>query len=99
VATTSPSDRPALTVIHAPAPATNGPGVVQADADRLFAEAMTAVRRVGRLAAELERAALVAAQPGWQTSAASCRRAEASLRTSAHAVPDMPPGPSLDVRR
>lgn len=99
MATTSPSDRPALTVIHGPAAEPDGPGLDQADADRLYAEAMTAARRVGRLAAELERAALVAAQPGWQTSAASCRRAEASLRTSAHAVPDMPPGPSLNVRR
>jgi DNA-binding winged helix-turn-helix (wHTH) protein len=86
-------------VIHAPAPATDGRSLDQADADRLYAEAMTAARRVGRLAAELERAALVAAQPGWQISAASCRRAEANLRTSAQAVPDMPPGPSLGVRR
>jgi len=99
VATTFPSERPALSVIHAPVSVADGPGVDPTGADRLYAEAMIAARRVGRIAEELERAALRAAQPGWQTAAASCRRAEASLRTCAHAVPDVPPGPSPDVRR
>jgi DNA-binding response OmpR family regulator len=97
---TSPSSRPVLSIAYAPAPTEDARPVDQTEADRLYAEAMAAARRAGRVAAELERAALGAAQPGWQAAAASCRRAEASLRTSAQAIPEMPPDPTAaDPRR
>jgi DNA-binding response OmpR family regulator len=89
-----------LSFAYAPAPIEDARAIDQTEADRLYAEAMAAARRVARVAAELERAALVAPQPGWPAAAASCRRAEASLRTSAQAIPEVPPDPSgADPRR
>jgi DNA-binding response OmpR family regulator len=98
MATTFPSSRPTLAL--APEPTAAEPvGIDEAEADRLYAEAMAAARRAARVAAELERAAAHAPQPGWQLAAASCRRAEGSLRTAAEAVPEVPVDTASDPRR
>jgi DNA-binding response OmpR family regulator len=78
------------------------PGAVrvdEAEADRLYAETMAAARRAARVAADLERAAGGAGHPAWQAAAASCRRAEASLRAAAQAIPEVPPDTPADPRR
>jgi len=86
-----------------PAPATSresdGAPIDEAEADRLYAEAMAAARRAARVAAELERAAAQAPQPGWQLAAASCRRAEGNLRSAAEAVPEVPVDATAEPRR
>jgi DNA-binding response OmpR family regulator len=98
VATTSPSDRPALLLAPAPAPP-EAARIDEAEADRLYAETLAAVRRAARVAAALERAAACAGHPAWQSAAASCRRAEASLRTAAQAIPEVPLDATIDPRR
>jgi hypothetical protein len=98
VATTSPSERPALSLVPDLAPP-EAPRIDEAEADRLYAETIAAARRAGRLAADLERAAAGAAHPAWQVAAATCRRAEASLRTAAQAMPEVPPDTPTDPRR
>jgi DNA-binding winged helix-turn-helix (wHTH) protein len=83
-----------------PAPPSEAPRIDEAEADRLYAAGMAAARRVARVAVELEHAAAHAPHPGWQLAAASCRRAEASLRRCAEAVPEVPPDPAnADLRR
>ncbi|WP_217914734.1 winged helix-turn-helix domain-containing protein [Miltoncostaea marina] len=97
MATTSPSERPPLAL--APEPASDEPPPIdEAQADRLYADTMAAARRAARVAAELERAAR-AGHPAWQAAATSARRAEASLRTAAQVVPDVPPDAPADPRR
>jgi DNA-binding response OmpR family regulator len=71
----------------------------EAEADRLYAEAMAAARRARRVAGDLERAAAGAAHPAWPLAAAAARRAESSLRTAAHTIPEVPPEGSADPRR
>ena len=73
--------------------------VDEAEADRLYAETLAAARRAGRVASDLERAAAGAGHPAWQSAAAFCRRAEASLRTAAQAIPEVPPDAPADPRR
>jgi DNA-binding response OmpR family regulator len=98
VATTSLSERPVLTL--APLPATaDATRIDEAEADRLYAEAMAAARRAGRVAVALERAASGAGHPAWACAAAAARRAEASLRTTAQAIPEVPPDRPADPRR
>jgi len=98
VATTSPSERPPLAL--APRPILEESSRIdEAEADRLYANTMAAARRAARVAADLERAAVRAAHPAWQAAATSARRAEASLRTAAQAVPDVPPDALADPRR
>lgn len=100
MATTSPSERPALALVPDGASAAEAPRIDEATADRLYAEALAAARRAGRIAAELEGAAAGASQPGWRAAAASCRRAEANLRACAQTVPEVPPaGGGIERRR
>jgi len=99
VATTQPSERPALTLAPDTADEVAGAPIDEAAADRLYAEAMAAARRAARVAAELERAAAQAPQPGWQLAAASCRRAEGNLRSAAEAVPEVPVDAAAEPRR
>lgn len=100
MATTSPSDRPPLVLVRTPAPHDDAPPIDEAGADRLYAEAMAIARRAGRLAAALEHVAARAAPRGWHDCAAACRRAEAGLRTTAQAVPEVPPArDDADPRR
>lgn len=87
-----------LSVVSEPAPP-EAARIDEAEADRLYAETMAAARRAGRVAADLERAAAGAGQPAWQTAASSCRRAEASLRTAAQTIPEVPPDTPADPRR
>jgi DNA-binding response OmpR family regulator len=75
------------------------PRIDEAEADRLYAETMAAARRAARVAADLGRAAAGAGHPAWQSAAASCRRAEASLRAAAQAIPEVPPDTPADPRR
>ena len=98
MATTFPSKRPALSVVPDPA-LPEAPRIDEAEADRLYAEAMAAARRARRVAADLERASAGAGPPAWQSAAASCRRVEASLRTAAQAIPEVPPDIPADPRR
>ena len=98
MATTSPSERPVLTLVPEPEAAAV-PRIDEAEADRLYAEAMAAARRVARVAQGLERAAAAAGHPGWQAATSAARRAEASLRTAAGAIPEVPPDGSADPRR
>jgi DNA-binding response OmpR family regulator len=98
VATTSPSERPALSVVPDLA-LPKAPRIDEAEADRLYAETMAAARRAGRVAADLERAAAGAGHPAWQLAAVSCRRAESSLRAAAQAIPEVPPDTAPDPRR
>jgi DNA-binding response OmpR family regulator len=98
MATTSPSERPVLT-LASEADAAEGPCVDDAEADRLYAEAMAAARRAARVAQALGCAAAAAGHPGWQVATSAARRAEASLRIAAGAIPDVPPGGSADPRR
>ncbi|MGD9734751.1 MAG: winged helix-turn-helix domain-containing protein [Solirubrobacterales bacterium] len=98
MATTSPSERPALSLVPDLAPP-EAPRIDEAEADRLYAETLAAARRAARVAADLERAAAGAGHPAWQSAAASCRRAEASLRTAAQAMPEVPPDTPTDPRR
>lgn len=98
MATTSPSSRPTLALAPEPA-APDAAGIDEAEADRLYAEATAAARRAARVAAELERAGAHAPQPGWQLAAASCRRAERSLRAAAEAVPEVPVDGASEPRR
>jgi DNA-binding response OmpR family regulator len=93
MATTSPRERPPLALAPAPAPGVDAPRVDEAEADRLYAEALAAARRAARVATDLERLAGIAPQPGWQLAATSVRRAEAGLRAAAEAIPELP----LDV--
>jgi DNA-binding response OmpR family regulator len=87
-------------LVRTPAPPDDGPSIDEAQADRLYAEALAIARRAGRLAAALEQVAARAAPPGWHDSAAACRRAEAGLRTTAQAMPEVPPdGAEADPRR
>jgi DNA-binding response OmpR family regulator len=98
VATTSPSERPPLAL--APEPILEEPPRIdEAEADRLYADAMAAARRAARVAADLERAAVCAGHPAWRAAATSARRAEASLRTAAQTVPEIPPDAPADPRR
>ncbi len=99
MATTQPSERPALTLAPDTADEVAGAPIDEAAADRLYAEAMAAARRAARVAAELERAAAQAPQPGWQLAAASCRRAEGNLRSAAEAVPEVPVDAAAEPRR
>ena len=99
MATTSPSERPALALAPEPAPSSEAARIDEDEADRLYAEAVAAARRAARVAAELERAATLAPQPGWQLAAASCRRAEGNLRHAAEAVPEVPVDPASEPRR
>ena len=99
MATTHPSERPALILAPDPTREAAGAPIDEAEADRLYAEAMAAARRVARVAADLERAAAQAAQPGWQLAAASCRRAEGNLRSAAEAVPEVPVDATVEPRR
>ena len=99
MATTHPSERPALALAPDPTPEAAGAPIDEAEADRLYAEAMAAARRAARVAAELERAAAQAPQPGWQLAAASCRRAEGNLRSAAEAVPEVPVDATAEPRR
>jgi DNA-binding response OmpR family regulator len=99
VATTHPSERPALTLAPDATTEVAGAPIDEAEADRLYAEAMAAARRAARVAADLERAAAQAPQPGWQLAAASCRRAEGNLRSAAEAVPEMPVDATAEPRR
>lgn len=98
MATTSLSERPALTLVSEPQ-LVEAPHIDEAEADRLYAETLAAARRAGRVAADLERAAATSGHPAWQSSAASCRRAEASLRAAAQAIPEVPPDTPADPRR
>lgn len=98
MATTFPSERPALSVVPDPAPPQT-PRIDEAEADRLYAETTAAARRAARVAADLERAAASGGHPAWQSAAASCRRAEASLRAAAQAIPEVPPDTPADPRR
>ncbi len=98
MATTSPSNPPTLSLVAEPTPPA-APRIDEAEADRLYAETLAAARRAGRVAADVERAAAGAAHPAWQSAAASCRRAEASLRTAAQAIPEVPPDVPADPRR
>ncbi len=98
MATTSPSDRPLLTLAPEPQ-AAGAPRIDEAEADRLYAEAMAAARRAGRVAQELDRAAAAAGHPGWQVAASAARRAETGLRTAAEAIPEVPPDCPADPRR
>lgn len=98
MATTSPSERAPLAL--APEPASDEPlRIDEAEADRLYADAMAAARRAARVAADLERAAVRAGHPAWQAAATLARRAEASLRTAAQTVPEVPPDAPADPRR
>jgi len=99
VATTHPSERPALISAPDATRESEGAPIGEAEADRLYAEAMAAARRAARVAAELERAASQAPQPGWQLAAASCRRAEGNLRSAAEAVPEVPVDATVEPRR
>ena len=99
MATTHPSERPALTLAPEVTNEVAGAPIDEAEADRLYADAMAAARRAARVAAELERAAAQATQPGWQLAAASCRRAEGNLRSAAEAVPEVPVDASAESRR
>ena len=90
MATTSPRERPPLALAPAPASAVDAPRVDQAEADRLYGEALAAARRAARVATDLERIAGLAPQPGWQLAATSVRRAEAGLRAAAEAIPELP---------
>ncbi len=74
------------------------PRIDEAEADRLYAQAMAAARRAARVAQGLERAA-AGCHPGWQVATSAARRAEASLRTAAGAIPEVPPDGSADPRR
>jgi DNA-binding response OmpR family regulator len=98
VATTSPSDRPVLTLAPEPEAAA-APRIDEAEAERLYAEAMAAARRAARVTQGLERAAAAAGHPGWQVATSAARRAETSLRTAAGAIPEVPPDVSADPRR
>ena len=99
MATTHPSERAALVLAADTARESEGAPIDEAEADRLYAEAMAAARRAARVAAELERAAAQAAQPGWQLAAAACRRAEGNLRNAAEAVPEVPVDATVEPRR
>ena len=98
MATTSHSERPMLSVVSELAPPESA-RIDEAEADRLYGETLAAARRAARGAAALERAAAGAGHPAWQVAATSCRRAEASLRTAAQAIPEVPPDPSADPGR
>jgi DNA-binding winged helix-turn-helix (wHTH) protein len=93
MATTSLRERPPLALAPAPPSAADASRVDQAEADRLYGEALAAARRAARVATDLERLAGLAPQPGWQLAATSARRAEAGLRAAAEAIPELP----LDV--
>ena len=99
MATTFPSERPTLILAADATREVAGTPIDEAEADRLYAEAMAAARRAARVAAELERAAAQAPQPGWQLAAASCRRAEGNLRSAAEAVPEVPVDSASEPRR
>jgi len=99
VATTFPSERPTLILAADATREVAGTPIDEAEADHLYAEAMAAARRAARVAAELERAAAQAPQPGWQLAAASCRRAEGNLRSAAEAVPEVPVDSASEPRR
>ena len=99
MATTFPSERPAVSLAPDTTRESEGKPIDEAEADRLYAEAMAAARRAARVAAELERAASQAPQPGWQLAAASCRRAEGHLRSAAEAVPEVPVDAAAEPRR
>jgi DNA-binding response OmpR family regulator len=60
---------------------------------------MAAARRAGRVARELERAAGGAGHRAWQVAAVAARRAEASLRSAAQAIPEVPPDGPAEPRR
>ncbi len=90
MATTSPPDRRPLFLAPTPPAADDAVRVDEAEADRLYAEALAAARRAARLATDLERLAGLAPQPGWQLAATSARRAEAGLRAAAEAIPELP---------
>jgi DNA-binding response OmpR family regulator len=96
VATTSPSER---RLVVAPLSQVEPCLITEAEADRLYAEAMAAMRRAGRVAADMERAAQCSPATEWQRAAEACRRAEGSLRTAAAAVPEVPVDPALEPRR
>ncbi|WP_217922020.1 winged helix-turn-helix domain-containing protein [Miltoncostaea oceani] len=93
MATTSPPERRPLFLAPTPPATDHAVRVDEAEADRLYAESMAAARRAARVAADLERLASTAPQPGWQLAATSARRAEAGLRAAAEAIPELP----LDV--
>ncbi len=99
MATTFPSERPTLILAADATREVAGTPIDEAEADHLYAEAMAAARRAARVAAELERAAAQAPQPGWQLAAASCRRAEGNLRSAAEAVPEVPVDSASEPRR
>ena len=99
MATTHPSECAALVLAADTTRESEGAPIDEAEADRLYAEAMAAARRAARVAAELERAAAQAAQPGWQLAAAACRRAEGNLRNAAEAVPEVPVDATVEPRR
>jgi DNA-binding response OmpR family regulator len=85
MATTSLRERPPLALAPAPPSAADASRVDQAEADRLYGEAVGAARRAARVATDLERLAGLAPQPGWQLAA--------GLRAAAEAIPELP----LDV--
>ena len=90
MATISHSERPRLALL--PQAPEERP-VDDAEADRLYAEALAAARRAGRVAAELERVARRAPDPAWTEAAAACRRAEGALQRAGEAVPSVPLDP------